>query len=98
MSFVTNIIITAPLESDVSYIASINTFLFLMGENMFQLDPQHCVAGSKNLEVEIYLGAFNGLDVDAFIDHFVSLKWENAQLFFKRQHDDIFSQHDEIFS
>ncbi len=35
--------------------------------------PQHWYGGSKGLECSLAIGAFNGLDIDALVDHLCSL-------------------------
>jgi hypothetical protein len=55
--------------------------------------PRGWYGGSKMLEANLYVGAFNHLDLCRFITHLRSIKWEmpeQVQLFVKEQEDERF--------
>lgn len=57
--------------------------------------PRGWYGGSKMLECEVYIAAFNYMDVEGWIAHLRSLPWrypEDVQLFLKEQDDDVFTE------
>ncbi|WP_424001472.1 hypothetical protein [Maribacter sp. IgM3_T14_3] len=49
--------------------------------------------GSKYLEKPLYIGAYNNLNLNAFIDHLKTIIWdepENVQLIINEQNEDLF--------
>lgn len=55
--------------------------------------PRGWYGGSKFLEAGLYVGAFNHLDLDDFIEHLRSLEWKEpsqVQLIVKKQEEDVF--------
>ena len=96
MSVVTNIIFTfSIMENDVKRISEVNTFFDckpLIGVDSNAL-PSGWYGGSKMLETNIYVGAFNYLDLNAFISHIKTIKWkepENVQLIVQGDNDEKF--------
>lgn len=97
MSRVTNIIITTSISEDVDYL--IQKFKeFKLNENPFNLVsvddealPRGWYGGSKMVEANIFLGAFNYLDLQALISFMKEqINWVNpecVQLISKEQDD-----------
>lgn len=54
--------------------------------------PRGWYGGTKMLEVEVLIGAFNYLDTAAFVEHLVNLKWqwpEMVVLLVKEEREDV---------
>lgn len=52
--------------------------------------PTHWYGGNKNLEARIYLGVFNHLNLEEFLNHVRNVVWDDpdcVQLIVKRQSD-----------
>lgn len=110
MSVVTNVILYIdPLEDGdpdegimPKPIKAINEWLEDHGKGSFGFIPPaaHCVGGHKALEVDLFLGAFNHLPLDKFLEAVFSQNWEypaNVQVFVKEQEDDKFTVYDTHF-
>lgn len=96
MSTVTNVILIAQHDNEKS-IAFINLWLAENTINGSQLKeiPYTAYAGTKNLETDLYIAAFNGLRVEEFIKVVRVAPWtdfESVQLFIMEQDDIIFKE------
>lgn len=50
--------------------------------------------GNKVMQCDVFMGAFNHMDIEAFIEYFNSVEWndrEGIQLLIKDEHDDEFT-------
>ena len=91
MSTVTNIILKTGL-----YEATISGFqkefcTLTGGHTLAKVD--HFASGSKVMELDIYMAAINGLDLDGLRRIFFRVPWENAdevQLMIQEQEEDLF--------
>ena len=98
MSSVTNLILhIGIIEDEDAKIKEVNAF-FGERENPLvglreQPLPRGWYGGSKYLECNIYVGAFNYLDLVRFLKHINSIQWDepqDVQLFVKEQNDTRF--------
>lgn len=101
MSVVTNVILTIPLYNDeekLEIVRQINRFF--TGETGFvSVDdkslPRGWYGGTKMLEVEILIGAFNHLDIEELIKHLKSIDWKDTlttpQLMYQEQDNNRFT-------
>lgn len=95
MSHVTNVIMSfGPVNSDhekFSIIQDINSFF---GEKPGFVDVGPYAGGSKSLECDVLMGAFNYLDQSAFINHTICIQnlWriENVQIMMMEQDEAYF--------
>jgi len=108
MSVVTNVILTYGVSDmydgplSLGILPDINAYCFDRNIPAFirQFDESYGVprvAGSKQLECEILLGAFNHFSIAEFIDHLRSLPWQDkdsVQLFIQEQDDNRFTERD----
>ena len=97
MSIVTNILLY--LSAENKKVEQVNSFFIAQEDrlghpSLVSVDdarlPRRWYGGTKGLEADIYVGAFNGLDVQGFIDHLQAIDWEEdevVQLFLKEQED-----------
>ena len=102
MSVVTNVVLSIGMndagEDDPNpYTARINAF-FPDEQGLVNADAvpdrRGWYGGTKYLEVELYIGAFNHLDLRAFVTHLRGIAWEHpadVQLLICAQEDFIFS-------
>tara|TARA_R110000765_G_scaffold235758_1_gene338702 strand:- start:5579 stop:5920 length:342 start_codon:yes stop_codon:yes gene_type:complete len=107
MSEVTSLIISFSIgEDEKSRMNEVNLFLnngrgfkinsadFEEGTNWLgKENRKRRYGGSKMLEIPLYMGAFNHLDLEGLIDHMKELEWEepeNVQLMVKVQESDKF--------
>lgn len=97
MSVVTNIILTfSCLEDEKERLREINTFFpDISGLTSCDDDklPRGWYGGTKMLETNICIGAFNHLDFERFLEHMKTIKWrypEYAQIIVQEQEDDRF--------
>ena len=107
MSEVTNMILSFSIgEDESSSINEINLFSnngrgfnivsadFEEGGNWVGKENQNrWYGGSKHLETPLYIGAFNNLDIEAFIQLLKGIKWEepdNVQVILKEQNSNKF--------
>lgn len=107
MSYVTNVILTcSPLEyEDERIIPEINEWLaawdnrqllvdsLAADEAAFRYDHTMMVAGYKSFERPLYLAAFNGIDVEAFLTALRACPWrypDEVQCLVCDQDDDRF--------
>ncbi len=100
MSVVTNLVLSLSFEDargPASKIADVNRFFESPVRGLTSVDdpslPRGWYGGSKMLEANLYVGAFNHLDLRRFIVHLRSIKWERAecvQLLVKEQEDERF--------
>ena len=96
MSLVTNTILTfSILEYEKDRINDVNKFFEESGfvscddESL----PIGWYGGTKMLETNVAIGAFNYLELEEFIEHLRNIKWEepqNVQIIVKEQNDEKF--------
>lgn len=89
MSQVTNVILKAAAGE-----YQIDKLNLLLAYACPFVDSDYC-AGDKHLEVNIYLGAFNHLDLDDFRRTVESVQWdypESLQLFIQEDNDERFRE------
>ena len=101
MSEVTNLIIATELSEDVEYLKLKFKEFKLHGVpfNLVSVEsvglPRGWYGGGKLLEVNLFIGAYNYLDLDALIDFMKNnIDWDSpasVQVIVKRQHDEKFS-------
>jgi protein associated with RNAse G/E len=97
MSVVTNLILhIGILEDEEDRIKDVNEF-WEDGIGLVSFDssdlPRGWYGGTKMLEANLYVGAFNYLDLDEFITHLEKIRWEypeEVQVIVKEQEDDLF--------
>ena len=96
MSDVTNIIFALSIvDVDRGKMDEVNTYFVDKGIKPLvsvkdERLPRAWYGGSKSLEAELYLGAFNHLDLDEFIKHVRTISWrfpESVQIIVKEQED-----------
>jgi len=106
MSYVTDVILTYPLrwtDDDEEHLNRLNDyFRGTRGEYGLGLVNGHKVAGgTKALQVNIAVGAFNYLNLDSFVAYLRKFDWtdsggadrlQDVQLFVKEEHDDHFRE------
>lgn len=97
MSRVTNLILNIDiLEDEETRIKEVNLFFDEQEQKgLVSVDENNSgwYGGSKNLECHLYIGAFNYLDLDKFIEHCnrkVNFKEEHNQIIVMEQDDDEF--------
>lgn len=106
MSFVTNIILhMSTIEEEDERIKEVNAYFSpennygisdrpLIGLDDTELLPRGWYGGTKYLECELYVGAYNYLNLEAFLKHLsTAVKWsepQNVQVFVKEQNYDKF--------
>lgn len=101
MSRVTNLILHIGLfdgNNEKGNIVEVNRYFEATGGlGLVSLDdpflPKSWYGGTKNLEANLYAGAFNGLFLEKFLGHLRGLKWkqpERVQLLVKEQDDERF--------
>lgn len=99
MSHVTNIILhMSCMEDEDSRLAEANKFFDDPHRGLVHMEdpklPHGWYGGTKLIEAEIAIGAFNYLELHAFVEHLREhVQWntpECVQLFIKRQHDEKF--------
>lgn len=100
MSKVTNIIILTSISEDVEFLKrKFNDFK--VGESGFVLTsvdddklPDGWYGGSKKLEVEIFIAAYNNFNIDSLIQFMqLNVPWEDpesVQIAYKEQNDNKF--------
>jgi len=106
MSTVTNVILILSVSEDEedrikeinSYFSKEDTSSFPTSKGLVSADdksiPNHWYGGQKMLETNVYIGAFNGLDIEEFLEHLKSIKFEdseNVQVFYQLQAEDKFN-------
>jgi hypothetical protein len=98
---VTNVILSTPLYFDEEkevITKKINEFFDDTQKGFVNMDdenlPDGWYGGAKMLEAELFIGAFNYLDLPALIEHLKNIDWdgdiEEVQLIVKEQEDDRF--------
>lgn len=92
MSNITNIIFVTSVDEDISMQAlrEISSFVDMDWQSL----KDEVTGGTKILECEVYVGAFNYFDENKFIDELKSIKWnypEELQVMVKREDDDQFT-------
>ena len=81
MSRVTNVVVHvdyAPPQAEEALEAPFPFEQERRGVGLRRLDVAEDVGGSKLFEGEIYAGAFNHLDVDAMVEWFLRLPWQEV--------------------
>lgn len=91
MSNVTNVIFVTSVDEDRAILALrvISSFVDMGWQSL----QDYVTGGSKNLECEMFVGAFNYFDEQKFIDELKMVKWrypEELQVMVRRQDDDRF--------
>lgn len=92
MSTVTNVIFVMSVDEFEATQALQRISSFQFG-TYWQPLKDDITGGSKNLECEIYIGAFNYFDEDKFVDELKMVEWkypEEIQVMVRRQDDDKF--------
>jgi hypothetical protein len=92
MSTVTNVIITASCGEDG--IDSLNASLKSITNSGIFVEVSDYTVGTKAFEANIYLGAFNGLDLDGLTELVRKTKWKYPQdilVLVKEHEDNLFS-------
>lgn len=105
MSVVTNVILTfAVIEDADERMAEVNAFEGFAGglgfnrriQSRGDVDPINLyIGGGRNTEARIYIGAFNYLIVDEFIEHVRAANWkhpEHVRLYINEQDDEAFRE------
>ncbi len=99
MSNVTNVILhIGILENRDQKIEEVNRYfqkddIYPLVSVVDEKLPRDWYGGSKRLECNLYLGAFNYLGLDEFLAHLRTIQWEepeSLQLIIKEQGDDKF--------
>jgi hypothetical protein len=94
MSKVTNLIVTFPVNDadiDDEILVEINKHINSPGELVFVGDC--CTGGSKYLEINIAIGAFNHLNIDDFLKGLRSMDGNEAlQVFYNLEEDNYFQE------
>ena len=98
MSYVADVILTTFLEGEgidepCKGVVELNEWLDSENYGILQRVDQY-TGGRKAQQADIYLGAFNYLDIGAFVEKIKSIKWvdpEYVQLFLKDEDDDLFN-------
>lgn len=94
MSHVTNVILKT-LDEEEKAIEEINHYLRNeTRRSELILHPHDMCAGTKCLECDLYIGAFNSLDVDEFISVVKGADWQDidtVQLLICEQEEDLFT-------
>ena len=94
MSVVTNVILI--LDNESREILQLNCWLKENAQGTLALLPLGAEGGTKYMECDVYLGAFNHLDVPGFVEAFRSGKYddpETVQLFVRKQEADRFTEY-----
>ncbi|NQY05521.1 MAG: hypothetical protein HRT68_04760 [Flavobacteriaceae bacterium] len=96
MSKVTNIILTSSvIENEEFVIKEIEKFI-LRGNSLKIVSinnktlPEGWYGGSKHFESNVFIGAYNYLDIKSFINHLKIIKWKDpecVQLFYLEEDD-----------
>ncbi len=98
MSHVTNLVLSIGVD-DRCYgkINQVNQFFREIEKGLISCDdpslPRKWYGGTKMLETNLYIGAFNHLDIPALLGHLRSIAWESpseVQLLIKDQNDERF--------
>lgn len=99
MSEVTNLILTCSLGEKEEFVLSqinkfeINNKPFKMISINDKKLPSAWYGGTKYMECCIFMGAYNYLNLNEFIDHLKSIEWEDpedVQLIVRNQNEDRF--------
>lgn len=95
MSCVQNVILAfSILEDRRAMVGEVNRILAALGQvGAFNLEQDY--GGSKALERPTYLGAFNYLEVSAFVERPRALPWKEpseVQVYVCDQHEDIYAE------
>ncbi len=97
MSDVTNTILTFPAGTDKKILNKVNKFFDETGfVNCDGVVPGGWYGGTKMLETNICIGAFNHLDIEGLVKHLEAIDWErpnhrcNVQLIIQEQWEDEF--------
>ena len=94
MSVVTNVILI--LDNESREILHLNRWLKDNAQGVLALLPLGAEGGTKYMECDVYLGAFNFLDVEGFVAAFQAVEYddpETVQLFVRRQESDRFVEY-----
>ena len=94
MSVVTNLIFTCD-QDDCARMLKVNEY-FKPTRGLVNCDAveqRGWYGGTKMLEADIYIGAFNGLHLPDFLDHLRTISWQfpdTVQLIVKKEDDEQF--------
>ncbi len=93
MSVVTNIIVIIPCCSDGTDIKKINSKLLHLDGNHYLKQVDQYAGGNKAFETDVYMGAFNYLNVGQFKKWFKATEFteHNIQLLIQEQDDNNFT-------
>ncbi len=95
MSWVTTVIlVSAPDEGDAILFVNkrMEEYAYAL-TRPFEPVPCDLCAGGKNLESDIYLGSFNGIDELKFLEVVASARWEipeRVQILIRKENEDQF--------
>lgn len=100
MSYVTNVILATCIDdggSDDEHpnVDALNTWLEKRWGKLTQVN-QLANEGGKAIECDIFIGAFNYLDVEGFVAAFRAIPWEmpeSAQLLMKTEQEEQFAMY-----
>ena len=97
MSWVTNIVLNIGLPGDEEHIGEVNLFFEEMDvPGLISINhslPERWYGGDQVFEANLFIGAFDWLELDNFVRHLISIKWEEpalVQLFVKEQNNATF--------
>ena len=93
MSHVTDVILIDSGINEKRFFRDIDTwFQVRYNSSLHRLDKE--AGGNEVMQCDVYMGAFNYMDIEEFIEFFNFLKWndhEGIQLLIKDEHDDGFT-------
>ncbi len=92
MSNVTDVILTSSIDLGHGITLEDVNRHFEGGEALYKVDKPADAPG-KAIQADIYIGAFNYMDLDSFVAHLRSLPWEEyergqVRLFVQFEHDE----------
>lgn len=93
MSVVTDVILTTGLSTDVT-LSDLNAwFAGEHGDAVLHKVDKPDDAPGKRIQADIFIGAFNYLDLDALVEHLRGLAWDDidrsdVRLFVQEEHDE----------
>jgi hypothetical protein len=97
MSVITNIVLSIGLQDELrGRLAAVNAF-FGNSRGLVSLDdsslPADWTGGNKRVCAGVSVGAFNGMDLAAFLAHLRSIRWDSprkVQVFVMEEEDEQF--------
>lgn len=97
MSHVTDVILIKGIHLGDNYppeLMKLNCYLIIDLKYKKGLKAALFTGGNKEMQCDVYMGAFNNLDIDDFLEVFDSIEWEEpecVQLLVKGEHEDLFT-------